>query len=147
MTNTRSEYEVQYQPPETRGNSFGWATEPIRNPVSASWDLAISHTDAKKLVDGFVPKAMEDKWLCYSDTPDAQGNTIVHMCRSWSKMEQMALKLRSAIDVPGAGQGAAAKITEITWEAQDGASDLGREEAKEDAIEICNAILGCELKP
>ncbi|KAJ3481027.1 hypothetical protein NLG97_g7923 [Lecanicillium saksenae] len=119
-----------------------WDVKPIRKPATANWDLKVSEDNVQKLQKGFVPEMMEDKWLCYADARDAQGAILVHFCRSWTGMEQIVLKLQLRED----GKEDSAVITEITWEAQDGEEDLGEEEAKEDAVMLCAAILGCSLE-
>lgn len=118
-----------------------WDMQSIRKPVTAAWDLSISEENAQKLQKGFIPETMEDKWLCYSDTGDAEGVILVHLCRSWTRTEQIVLKLQ----VADGTKGSATRIIEITWEAQDADEDLGEEEAKEDAIMVCEAVLGCSL--
>lgn len=138
--------ETALLPSIEQGNS-GWDMQPIRKPVTAAWDVQVSKIDAKKIESGFVPENMEDKWLCYSSRRDADGVTLVHFCRSWSKTEQMVLTLQPAADGAEGMQEAGARIiTEIMWEAQDADSDLGQDEAKENAIMICNGILGCALE-
>lgn len=144
MTNTNS----QSQPPDApEGNHHRWDTIPIPKPVTAPWNLCISQTDSKKMIDGFIPETMEDRWLFYSDAPDPQGLILIHLCRSWSMTEQMVLKLRLAADATGGLEykDTGSMITEITWAGQQGEGGLGEEEAKDEAMELCNAILGCEL--
>ncbi|OWT42808.1 hypothetical protein VFPPC_18063 [Pochonia chlamydosporia 170] len=94
------------------------------------------------MIKGSIPQAMEDKWLCYSDAPDARGAIYVHLCRSWTMAEILVLQLQSANAVDTDQSWI---ITEITWARKEGKQDLGEEAAKEDAAEICNGVLKCDL--
>ncbi|PHH88346.1 hypothetical protein CDD83_7644 [Cordyceps sp. RAO-2017] len=119
-----------------------WKTQPIRKPATAAWKVRVSPPSVAKLLHGFCPEQMEDKWFCYADGPDAHGNVAVHLCRSWTGAERSVLKLRVGLDAAGAVDGgAAADITHITWEAQDGQAEA---QAKEEAGRVCAAILGCD---
>ncbi|KAM0664309.1 hypothetical protein MY8738_005607 [Beauveria namnaoensis] len=124
----------------------GWKTQPIQKPATAPWDLQVSETDLRKLRIGFMPESMEDKWLCYSTPDDASGAFFVQLCRSWTKTEQMVLKVQPAVAGSDSAHEASATITEITWEAQDADLDLDQEEAKENAVMVCKGILGCTLE-
>ncbi|KID59835.1 hypothetical protein MBR_10519, partial [Metarhizium brunneum ARSEF 3297] len=137
----------QPQPTAGTARDAHWDTRPIHDPVTASWNLRISQSDSQKMIHGFIPKEMEDKWLCYSTTPDnAQGITVVHLCRSWGKTEQIALKVQQADAINDAsGSSQTWIILDITWERRVGEQDLGEQEAKEDAIRVCNYILDCAL--
>ncbi|KAK2589697.1 hypothetical protein QQS21_012622 [Conoideocrella luteorostrata] len=131
------------QPVRPSGRS-GWDTQPIGNPATANWDMPVSQGDLKKLADGFVPEMMEDKWLCFSEASDAEGNVMtVYLCRSWTRKEHIALRLQLASSE--AGQRGGARITEITWERSDEEPDLGLEDAKELATMVCDGVLGCSL--
>ncbi|KAK8146501.1 hypothetical protein G3M48_003046 [Beauveria asiatica] len=124
----------------------GCKTQPIQKPVSAAWDLQVSEMDLKKMRNGFAPESMEDKWLCYSTPADASGIFFVHLCRSWTKTEQIILKLQPAVAGANGTHEAGATITDITWEAQNAHLDLDQEEAKENAVMVCQGILGCTLE-
>ncbi|KAF4455119.1 hypothetical protein F53441_2484 [Fusarium austroafricanum] len=140
MANTTAQDKSQL--PKAALVNDGWDIRPIENPATAPWNKKVSQSDLKRMTEGFVPETMEDKWLCYSDLADAQGTVVVHLCRSWSRAEQITFKLEPVDTVPGV----VARITEITWETQSGESDLGEEEAKENAIMTCNDILDCTLE-
>ncbi|KAK7705651.1 hypothetical protein SLS63_014111 [Diaporthe eres] len=121
----------------------------MKNPITAPWNIGISRNDVKKLLAGFKPTAMEDRWMCRADEPDARGDFVVHVHRSWTGDE--SLRINVVLAVPD-GDGASAHtderhatITDITWDRGEG-SFLGTEvEAKDLATGVCRGVLGCDL--
>ncbi|KAF4452086.1 hypothetical protein F53441_5018 [Fusarium austroafricanum] len=111
---------------------------PLADPDTASWNLPLSNTDYNKLIKGFEPQAMEDKWLCRADDPDTQGIVVVHMYRSWSGEEQISLAVAGDLNENITN---GANIVEISWDK----SRLTEREAKDLAFNICKWILGCQL--
>ncbi|TQN64498.1 hypothetical protein CSHISOI_10925 [Colletotrichum shisoi] len=138
--------------PEQRVTGSTWEVHPMSRPVAAPWKLGVSSTDAAKLLGGYQPAAMEDRWMCRLDGPDTQGNIVVHVYRSWTGDEHLQIKAQlSSLDdgtatrnnaVEAAGV-APADITEIVWDASSGVSES---EAKTLATMICKRVLGCELE-
>lgn len=64
----------------------------------------------------------------------------------WSMAEQMVVKLRLATGTPDnledKDQGTGV-VAEMTWAEQQGEGGMTEPEADEEAMELCNAILGC----
>ncbi|KAL0769247.1 hypothetical protein CaCOL14_008555 [Colletotrichum acutatum] len=120
------------------GSNWG-DLHPIGNPATATWHLCISGTDAAKLLLGYQPTSMDDRWMSRSDGPDAQGTMVVHVYRSWTGHEQFQIRAstRAVSDGPGpadaAGEGAdvGADITEIMWDRGEGPVQVGEQEAKD----------------
>ncbi|WQF79241.1 hypothetical protein CDEST_04255 [Colletotrichum destructivum] len=138
--------------PNQRVTGSTWKVRPMDHPVSAPWKLGVSSTDAAKLLGGYQPAAMEDRWMCRSDGPDPQGNIVVHVYRSWTGDEHLQIKARlSNLDdgtatrnnTVEAARVPPADITEIVWDASSGVSEC---EAKTLATMICKGVLGCELE-
>ncbi|KAK1623727.1 hypothetical protein BDP81DRAFT_454178 [Colletotrichum phormii] len=121
----------------------------MRNPATTTWNLSVSHNDAEKLLKGFKPSQMEDRWMCRADEPDARGDFVVHLHRSWTGDEQFRMKL--VLAAPDGGDATAptderhATITELTWDKGEGQFLATEEEAKELAIKLCRGVLGCDL--
>lgn len=117
----------------------------IQVPASAEWGLIVKRTDYEKLLEGFTPRDMDDKWLCITDKPNAQGNTTIHWYRSWTHTEQFAI----TVEVGGSTQTESndwAKLGKITWEKAVGSLDVPVEEAKESVVNLCRGLMGCELE-
>ncbi|KAF2449074.1 hypothetical protein P171DRAFT_470654 [Karstenula rhodostoma CBS 690.94] len=117
----------------------------IQVPASAEWGLAVKRADYEKLLEGFRPRDMDDKWLCITDDPDAQGNTTVHWYRSWSNTEQFAVTVEVGNSTQAEGN-EWAKLKKITWEKVVGSLDVPVEEAKESVANLCRIFMGCELE-
>ena len=90
---------------------------------------------------------MEDKWFVYADGPDAQGNAVVHMFRSWTGYKMVELKIKVPLDDDGEFEEEDSKVTEITWESsKERHRDQTEEGAKSMAREVCNWVLDVKLR-
>lgn len=123
----------------------------MKNPTTAPWNLDISRNDLEKLKRGFKPAAMEDRWMCRADAPDAGGDFVVHLHRSWTGDE--VFRVTVVLAAPANGDGASAHtderhatMTDITWDkGEEGTFLATEEEAKDLATRVCRGVLGCDL--
>lgn len=121
----------------------------MKNPTTAPWNLDISRSDVEKLLRGFKPTAMEDRWVCSADAPDARGDFMVHVHRSWTGDE--VLRMNVVLAVPDGAEGSAhtkehhATINDITWDSGENSFLATEEEAKDLATGVCRGVLGCDL--
>ena len=117
--------------------------KPLENPATAQWNISFKHADYIKMLKGFQPQDMDDRWVCRADTPDAHGNTVVHAYRSWTMDEIFALTIIAGNpdQIEGDDWG---KITSIAWRQRPG--EVSEEEVKEIAVRICKNILHCDLE-
>ncbi|KAF2639442.1 hypothetical protein P280DRAFT_470117 [Massarina eburnea CBS 473.64] len=118
---------------------------PLENPVTAEWGRTITHNDYNKMLKGFMPQDMDEKWMIATDTPGAQGNTVVHICRSWTSKEQYALTISAGNpnDTDAKDWG---KIVKISWNDKFMGMFISEEEAKKEAVGFCKWLLRCELE-
>jgi hypothetical protein len=125
--------------------------KPIQVPLSAKWGIRVAGPEMIKLMYGFVPRDMDDKWACCTDGPDKEGNVRVRMCRSWSSMERVALIGR----VPAEGHNnekvierEGGVISEIIWEKpqKDEYEPMDEKGAKEFAVGFSKSLMNCDLK-
>ncbi|KAJ8133344.1 hypothetical protein O1611_g287 [Lasiodiplodia mahajangana] len=119
-----------------------WETTPIEKSASAPWHGDISSSELAKLLHGFIPEAMEEKWFIYADAADAQGKMAIHFCRSWTGAEIVRLHISVSLNAVGTvDMNAPAKVTGITWE-----DDYRAEEgAKLLVEELCSGLLSCNF--
>lgn len=105
---------------------------PIENPATAEWDVSLTYAEYTKLLKGFTPRDMDDKWVIFADLPDASGNTTIRFARSWTGREQISVYLIAG-DPSRTDVDTWAKIVTIMWEKRDepGAFLSTEEEAKE----------------
>lgn len=121
----------------------------MKNPATASWNVNISHSDVEKLLRGFKPTAMEDRWMCRADAPDARGDFVVHFHRSWTGDE--VLRMNVVLAVWDGDKASAhtneyhATIIDITWDKGEGSFFATEVEAKDLATGVCRGVLLCEL--
>ncbi|KAH8731822.1 hypothetical protein GQ44DRAFT_698076 [Phaeosphaeriaceae sp. PMI808] len=132
----------------SRVTGADWRVQPIEHPLTATWNLGITDADIHKLVHGYQPEQMEDRWMCCSDGPDQQGTIVVHIYRSWSGDEQLQLTAKAPTSTSDEGEGIkgrGAEITEIKWERGNSPNELNEGQAKDLATTLCRQILGCKL--
>ena len=128
-----------------RMTSTDRGTNPFQKPVTSNWNLAIPRPELPKILMGFEPQDMDDKWFVYTKGPDAQGVALVHMHRSWTGNKSFELKL-VVEPTDGSEQkkdDGDAHFTAITWESVSGAWD--EEEAKRIAKGVCQWCLDVQL--
>lgn len=111
-----SDFGQKGEPSARRVQSPEWKTSSFETPVTSTWNISIPRTEVPKLINGFLPRAMEDKWVVYADGPDAQGNAVVHMFRSWTRHKMAELKIKVPLDEDGEFMEEDLEITEIMWE-------------------------------
>lgn len=104
---------------------------PMANPATAAWDVPISSADRSKLLKGFSPQDMDDKWELRADGLDAQGNYMLRMYRSWTGHEKVALTVQQT------------KISRVHWIQRE---DFGENDVKDFVKAICRGLLGCDLE-
>ncbi|KAJ9610456.1 hypothetical protein H2200_005233 [Cladophialophora chaetospira] len=130
------------EPPAQRVTSKDQKTKPIEKPATAAWDQLIPHPEIPKLLLGFQPRAMEDKWFVYTDGPDAQGNGVVHMFRSWTGMKMIEARFTVRLDDDGEVAKQDARFTELVWETAHG---LTEDEAVDMARGVCEWCMGMRM--
>ena len=133
-------------PSEKRVTAPEWTTAPFNSPKRSAWVVPIPSDQLTKLLNGFRPSAMEDKWFVYADGPDAEGHAALHMYRSWTGYEMIKLDIEVADEEKkGAGAGKT-QITAITWESdEEKIKNPSEKLAKEMALEVCNWVLGVKF--
>ena len=117
----------------------------LSNPSRAQWNQPLSHSDYTKMLRGFTPADMDDRWMIITDTPDKQGNTVVHVYRSWTSIENFSLTILAG-DLEKTEGKAWAAIVEIAWDKHPGGQEVTEEEIKELASGLCRGLLECEFK-
>lgn len=112
--------------------------KPMKEPLTAAWDLPISDADVEKLKVGFKSQSMDDKYDLLIEDPDEDGNMHLHIIRNWLREECYILHI-----VPDRGS---AKIQSITWEGNKSGLQCDAEHAKKEAIILSRLWLHCEFE-
>ena len=87
--------------------------------------------------------------MCRVDAPDARGDFVVHVHRSWTGDE--LLRMNVVVAVPDGDDASThtdeshAMITKITWDKGEGSFFATEVEAKNLATGVCRGVLGCDL--
>jgi hypothetical protein len=98
-------------------------------PESAPWNQVFDEEQTLRLLRGFEPEVMEDKWAVYSD------GLTVHFHRSWTGAQIVQLELELTETGSRAVRG--------TWETDAATLKGGSEEfARTTFAEVCRWVLG-----
>ncbi|KAH8649187.1 hypothetical protein BX600DRAFT_474731 [Xylariales sp. PMI_506] len=142
-----SVYGRRGQPSARRVEAGNRGLKPFHLPVTITWDVPVPRAEVMKIINGFAPTEMEDKWFVYSDGPDSEGKFTIHLHRSWTGIKIVAFKLQIPVGDDGKPKEEDAKIYELTWESD---KELWgtpyEEEAKSTALGVCNWVLHVELE-
>jgi hypothetical protein len=141
----------EQQPGVRRATFIDWQTKQFSKPITSTWNATVPATEIGKLLHGFRPQAMEDKWFVYAEGPDEleekDGIARVHMYRSWTGFKLVELKMTLPVDLVEKGESAGARITEIIWESDDDRIGHPTEEgSKRMAVEVCRWVMGVNLE-
>ena len=130
-------YGQRGDPLEQRTTASDWQNTSFEQPMTAVWDPLVPYSELPKLLLGFKPRAMEDKWFVYTDGPDAQGNSVIHMHRSWTGYKNIEARFLVKKDDDGNVMEEDAYFTEIMWESSNAkVQGLTEDTAKERAKEV-----------
>ncbi|CAI6338196.1 unnamed protein product [Periconia digitata] len=141
-----SVYGRKGERPTERFNPIeGWEKHAMTKPITSEWNQPVPRTELVKLLNGFQPREMEDKWLVYADGPDAQGNASVYMYRSWTHYLNLELKLVINLDENGEFAEDNHRFTEIIWESDHERARQQEEQAKETAKKVCEWCMDVRL--
>ncbi|KAH8896839.1 hypothetical protein GQ53DRAFT_743383 [Thozetella sp. PMI_491] len=141
------EYGRKGKPSSIRITAEDRNVKPFSKPITSQWDVSVPHSELEKLLNGFAPREMEDKWLICAEGPDTQGDASVRMYRSWTGFPNLELKLKIPLDADGKVKNESAKVVELVWESDENIRRGQTEEtAKEVAEGVCEWILGVKLE-
>jgi hypothetical protein len=115
-------------------------------PETAAWSQPITHTDYTKMLQGHMPRDMDDKVWIRTESPEAQSNAIFHIYHGWKPREVLRLEIVAG-DAENTGAAEWARIVRIWWRKEyKGEEDMTEGEAKMCAVNACNNMLGCGIK-
>ncbi|KAM7206114.1 hypothetical protein V8F20_002896 [Naviculisporaceae sp. PSN 640] len=148
-----------------RTTAFSWkqvSEEPVslqfapeQDIAMVDWTVPLSLHQVGRLLHGFCPEVMEDKWFVYAEGPDATGRAFVHFHRSWSGRKMAVLALRVMVpDTEDGDESAEAwsgRIEQLTWE-KEGEGEKANEGCSEElakfvVLEVCRLVLQVLLCP
>lgn len=114
------EHHVNYGAPSTPPtervlkDDFGAARAgPLLKPKTAAWDKFVPASEVQKILNGFMPRDMDDKWFVYTDGPDEHGRSIIHFYRSWTMYKLLEVTMMLPLDDEGQTVNQDARLTEI----------------------------------
>ena len=132
--------------PQRRATASDFGTKPFQLPVTASWDQELPYSELSKLLLGALPSDMDDRWFIYADGPDAHGNGVIHMYRSWTGFKNFEAKFLVTVDENGKVKEEGGRFTEITWESDSSRlNGIAEDGAKEMVKGVCNSLMEIEL--
>ena len=137
-----------------RTTAFSWQEpvlqfSPEQDIITVDWAIPLSSYQAGRLLHGFCPEIMEDKWFIYADGPDASGQAFVHFNRSWSGKKMAVLSMKVAGDTGNEGEAWSGCIEQLSWE-KEGEGEKADEGCSEGMAkflvsEVCRLVLQVSL--
>jgi hypothetical protein len=119
--------------------------KPMKEPLTAPLDVSVSDADVEKLKVGLRARSMDEKWDFLIEDPDENGNTSLHILRSWCGTQEDDYVLH-IVPKPSEGDGGSAKIIGITWEGNKAGLQCDAEQAKLEAVILCRGHLKCRFE-
>ena len=138
---------------EPRVGTSKW-TRTFIKPKTVPWNASIRPQDIDKIIRGFRPREMEERWLIYSKDvfdPEGRGRVMgvkVSLDRSWTchKIFELDVKLSDEVDVDGVP--VAAWVTNLTYETnKEAVRSANADWAQSEAANVCRWVLGVEISP
>jgi microsomal dipeptidase-like Zn-dependent dipeptidase len=115
--------------------------KPMKKPLTAPLDLAVSDSDVEKLKAGFRPRNLDDKYAWLIE--DENGNISIHIIRYFVQEEEYILHIAPK---PSNDNSASAKIHSITWEGDMIGIKDDVEQAKKRVVILARVILKCDFE-
>lgn len=101
-------------PVSTKATLFSWEKHlPYVKPVKVEWDVQLSEHTLLRLLYGYEPLEMPDKWFIYADGPNRRGTIVVNFIRSWTGTKTAEIMIQTSTDEHGLWTG---KIVDLTFE-------------------------------
>ncbi|KAJ3456244.1 hypothetical protein MRS44_016267 [Fusarium solani] len=113
------DYEVDDSPEDPEERVTINNMRRIEKPKSMRWQARLSGSDMTKLLKGFRPSEMEQKWVIAASGPDGKGIIDVHLCRSWTGFEIYTVRVRVLAGEdgkPGDAEKNGGEVFEILYE-------------------------------
>lgn len=124
LVNGEGVHPVDDQPTAEPGPTF-------TNTSNAPWVLDVPYDDIEKLMQGFTPRDLDDRWAIETISSDERGVYTTYLMRSWLRNPITAIRFRAELDGEGGlSPGRPAKLEEVIWESDfilfkpDGNEDL-----------------------
>jgi len=133
--------------PRERVSPENWPDlKPFEKPASATWNVELHAEEVNRLVLGFQPQDMEDRWMVYSLDP-VPGKLRICFHRSWTSARIVELDLdvetRDAVEGSGLEYGAG-RVTGLTWENCEPGRE-SEESMKKTVVGLCRSFFDVDL--
>ena len=124
------------------------------NPKTVPWNAPIRPQDIDKIIRGFQPREMEERWRIYSEDvfdPVGQGRVTgvkVSLIRSWTSFKIFELDVTLSDEVDADGVPVAAWVTNLTYETnKEDVQSENVNRAQREAGDVCRWVLGVDISP
>ena len=122
--------------------------KPMEKPITSPWDQTVPRAEVPKLLNGFRPQEMEDKWFVYTDGPDAHGRATMHLCRSWTGHKMAEVEIHIPLSNDGGLLDEPSQFTQIVWESsEDHRRDPSEQDTKDMVLEVCRWCMDVSFAP
>ena len=137
-------------PSTPRAKVSDWYSCGFRKPKSIPWSMDVTQDHIEKLIRGFAPRKLEEKWFIYSEDvyeDERVSRLKVSMSLTWEGDRIFELDVAFSDETDASGVPVSAKIVALTYETQKKIVDSADDDwAKSQAQEICSWVLGVALE-
>jgi hypothetical protein len=107
-------------PVSTRATLSSWKRRmPFVKPITIEWKVQLSEHHLLRLLYGYEPLEMPDKWFIYADGPNRAGNIIINFIRSWTGKRAAEILIRTANEIEKEHGLWTGEVIELTFEGDD----------------------------
>ncbi|KAI1170768.1 hypothetical protein F4777DRAFT_567898 [Nemania sp. FL0916] len=91
----------------------------FETPKASPWVVPLPAGAVRKLLLGFQPSSMDDRYFVYTDGPNSDGEIVVHVHRSWTGLAvaDVTIKVSCGADGKPDIDGDGSRITRIVYDA------------------------------
>ncbi|KAK3177301.1 hypothetical protein K4F52_009911 [Lecanicillium sp. MT-2017a] len=110
-------------------------------PKSAPWTASLSGNDTFKLLKGYKPESMDDRWEIYTEGPNDKGHVTVRIYRSWTGLQTVSVWITASVTKDN--WITAGRVTQINWETDwNKLRGYDAEESKDTVKALCKTHFG-----
>jgi hypothetical protein len=122
-------------PIAARATYHSWARNlPFVKPIKTAWSLKLSEHMLLRLLYGYAPVEMPDKWFIYADGPNLAGKMVISFVRSWSGTRSAEILVQTLGDLHNDLGLWTGQVLELTYEGDsEGAEMVADAAAKQES--------------
>lgn len=102
-----------------RSSQYSWRTKKphaFKDPCRVPWNIELGFYELARLIHGYTPKIMEDKWFIYTEGPDSSGAAKTYFLRSWTGAKEAELDVQVTLAASDDARAWSGHVVQLTME-------------------------------